>query len=167
MSDSMTSYSYVNGKITTTSEAVIAVNDIGLQRSYSVFDYICTFNGNLFHFSDHYERFIRSAAELHLSPPLSCKEAEEIGIDLIEKSDLNKPALRLILTGGYSDSNSGIGNPNLIMIAEELPSYPAEAYSKGAKLITVNFQRELPRVKTTNYLNTFRLSDLKKEKGAL
>ena len=162
----MLGYCYVNGEIKTVAESSIGITDLALQRGYGVFDYICTFNGSLFHFHDHYERFKFSASELSMLLPLSKSEMKKIGMQLLEMSELDNPALRMILTGGYSNIKPLLSIPNLIMIAEELPVYPHEVYTNGAKLIMVNYQRELPHVKTINYLNTFRLNKLKKEKDA-
>lgn len=162
----MHGYCYVNGKITTVADSAIGVTDLALQRGYGVFDYIGISNGSFFHFHDHFERFKFSASELNMFLPLSESEMKKIGMQLMEMSELDNPALRMILTGGYSDIKPLLSTPNLIMIAEELPIYTHEVYTNGAKLITINYQRELPHVKTINYLNTFRLDKLKTKMGA-
>jgi D-alanine transaminase/branched-chain amino acid aminotransferase len=157
---------YVNGKIQSASDASIGVADLGLQRGYGVFDYGRTCNGKLFHFYDNLARFRHSASELHLKLPVSDEEITEIANQLIGGSELKTPALRLILTGGYSYSSPAFEHPNFIIIAEELPTYPGEVYTHGAKLITVQYQRELPHVKSINYLNSIRLDPFRQEKGA-
>ena len=162
----MKSFCYVNGEVQSTSDSVIGISDFALQRGYGVFDFGRTYNGKLFHFDDNIERFRRSAFELHLKPPISDQEIRELAVELIEESDLKTPSIRLILTGGYSYSSPLLEHPNFIIIAEELPTYPSEVYSHGAKIITVDFQRELPHVKSLNYLNAVRLEPLKREKKA-
>ena len=102
---------------------------------------------------------------MHLKPPLPDTKITEVAEHLIQESDLNNPAIRILLTGGYS-SAPFFQQPNFIIIAEELPTYPAAAYSFGAKLITVKYQRELPHIKSINYLNAVRLEPLKREKKA-
>ena len=162
----MNNLCYVNGEIKSTNEGAIGITYLALQRGYGVFDFGRTYNGKLFHFNDNIERFHRSASELHLKLPLSDQEIREIAVHLIQESDLRIPSIRLILTGGYSYSSPPLENPNFIIIAEELPTYPAEVYSRGAKVITVAYQRELPHVKSINYLNAIRLEPLKHEKKA-
>ena len=162
----MNNLCYLNGEIMSTNDGVIGITDLALQRGYGVFDFGRTYNGKLFHFEDNIERLRRSASELHLKLPLSDREIREIAIQLIQESNLKIPAIRLILTGGYSNYSSPLEHPNFIIIAEELPTYPADVYRYGAKVITVNYQRELPHVKSINYLNAIRLEPLKREKKA-
>jgi D-alanine transaminase/branched-chain amino acid aminotransferase len=131
-----------------------------------VFDYGRTYHGKLFHFDDNLARLRRSASELHLKLPLSDEEITEIAYQLITESELETPAVRLILTGGYSYSSPAFEHPNFIIIAEELATYPNDVYTRGAKLITVQYQRELPHVKSINYLNAIRLDPLKRKKRA-
>lgn len=162
----MKNFCYVNGEIKSTSEGVIGISDLALQRGYGVFDFARTHNGKLFHFEDHIERLHRSATALHLELPISAREIREVANELIEASELTTPSVRLVLTGGSSLDSPMLARPNFIIIAEELPTYPREIYSKGAKIITVKFQRELPQVKSLNYLNAVRLEPLKREKNA-
>lgn len=156
---------YVNGEILSTSDGTIGVSDLALQRGYGVFDYARTYHRKLFHFDDTLQRFQNSASELHLKLPIPAVEITAVSEHLIQESALNIPAIRLILTGGYS-SSPFLQSPNFIVIAEELPLYPASVYSSGAKLITVNYQRELPSVKSINYMNAIRLEPLKREQDA-
>ena len=102
---------YVNGQIQSTSDALIGVADLGLQRGYGVFDFGRTYHGKLFHLKDHLARLRRSASELHLKLPISDKEITGIANQLIRESDLKTPSVRLILTGGYSYSSPALAHP--------------------------------------------------------
>ncbi len=161
----MSTLCYVNGEILATSKGVIGVSDLALQRGYGVFDFARTYNRKLFHFDDHLQRLRLSASELYLKLPITDEEITSIARHLIRESDLNNPAIRLILTGGYSNSPY-LQHPNFIIIAEELPTYPALVYSEGVKLIMVDYQRELPHVKSINYMNAIRLEPFKREEDA-
>ena len=161
----MSTLCYVNGEIISTSKGSIGVSDLALQRGYGVFDFARTYNRKLFHFEDNIRRLRLSASELHLKLPIPDAEITAVAEYLIRESALNTPALRLILTGGYSTSPF-FENPNFIIIAEELPTYPASVYALGAKLIMVEYQRELPQVKSINYMNAIRLEPLKREQEA-
>lgn len=161
----MNNFCFVNGEIKNINESAIRVKDLGLQRGYGVFDFIRTFNKKLFHFESHMQRFRNSAKELRLELKYTDDEIKTFAETVIEKSKINNPALRLILTGGYLYSYDGSFNPNFIMIPEELPVYSEELYTKGAKLLTFEYQRELPHVKSINYLNDIRLDPLRREKN--
>lgn len=157
---------YVNGEIVSSSDGAIGISDLALQRGYGVFDFGRTYNGKLFHFEDNLERFRCSANELNLKVPLSNSEIIDVANKLISGSDLKTPSVRLILTGGYSESSPALENPNFIVIAEELPTYPSILYEQGCKIITSKYQRELPHIKSTNYLNAIRLEPLMRRKQA-
>jgi branched-subunit amino acid aminotransferase/4-amino-4-deoxychorismate lyase len=162
----MTSYCYINGKIDQLKLGSLPVTDLGLQRGFGVFDYVRTYQGKLFHFEDHLDRLHSSANALNLEISLSNLELREIAEDLIRRSSLSNPAVRIILTGGEVSAPQILKNPNLILIAEELPLWPKNLYSQGVKLITVEFQRELPHIKSINYLNALRLEPVKQQKNA-
>ncbi len=161
----MSTLCYVNGEILSMSDGVIGVSDLALQRGYGVFDFARTYNRKLFHFDKTIHRLRFSASELHLNLPIPDSEITAVSEHLIQESALNNPSIRLILTGGYS-SSPFLQHPNFIIIAEELPTYPASVYLFGAKLVMVKYQRELPHVKSINYMNAIRLEFLKHEKDA-
>ncbi|MCV6605272.1 MAG: aminotransferase class IV, partial [Porticoccaceae bacterium] len=158
-------YCYINGDIQPVESAAIGITDLALQRGYGVFDFGRTAGGKLFHFADNIQRLRQSAAELHLQVPLDDEEITAIARRLIELSDLVTPSVRLLLTGG--DSRLAVSRPNFMMIAEELPTYPDGCYSRGAALISACYQRELPQVKSINYLNSIRLEQEKRQQNAL
>jgi len=157
---------FIDGKIARGEEACIPADDLGLQRGYAVFDYARTYHGRLFHALDHIARLRRSAAALHLKLAYTDDEILATAKKLIEELGDKEAGLRMILTGGSAHARSLLEHPRFILIAEELPAYPVEIYEKGVKLITHEFERDLPYVKSTNYLTGFRLLPEKKEKGA-
>ncbi|MDM3872314.1 aminotransferase class IV [Porticoccus sp. W117] len=161
----MSAYCYVNGEILPKDKGTVGITDLALQRGYGVFDFGRSYNGMLFHFADNIARLRQSAAELHLDVPLGDQEITAIAQQLIDLSDLTTPAIRLLLTGGCSSLDTR--QPNLIMIAEELPTYPEVYFSQGAALMSIEYQRELPQVKSINYLNSIRLEQKKRQHNAL
>jgi len=160
----MSTFCYLNGEILESKDAVIGVSDLALQRGYGVFDFVRTYRRKLFHFQDHLQRLRSSAAALHLELPLSDKDITSIAERLIEESDLNDPAIRLLLTGGYA-TDPFLQNPNFLILSEEVPSLPASICSSGVDLALVKYQRELPHVKTINYMNALRLEPFRREKN--
>lgn len=146
-------YAYLNSEIVAFSDALIPVSDLSIQRAYAVFDYFKVLNKQCYHIDDHLARFKNSAELSYLKLPLSFEEIKRICNTLIDMSDLKKPALKLILTASTAES----AKDNLIILSEELPTYTSKLYSKGIRLFTEAYQREMPSVKSTNYMNFFRL----------
>ena len=85
---------------------------------------------------------------------------------MVQDSGRLKTAIRIILTCGYADKIPLSAEPNLIIVTEDLPDYPEEIYKNGVKIISINYQREFPKIKSLNYLNEFLIEPLKKEKNA-
>lgn len=159
-------YCAINGEILPVSEAKIGINDIGLLRSYAVFDYMRTYNGKPFGFQDYMERFRSSAASLRLPANYSNDEIHKLIVELVTKSELKDAGIRLLLTGGYSTDSISLRQPNFIIVIEKLPQYPESYYNEGVKLITYEYQRQTAGSKTTDYVNAIKLEPLKKEAGA-
>lgn len=156
---------YVNGRIQPTRAATIGINDLGLLRGYGVFDFGRVYHGRLFHFERNIGRFRRSAAALSLDVPLSDGELLSITKQLIGDNPAPNTGIRLLLTGGYSTYLPQYEDPNVLIIPQLIPPKPAATYTNGIKLMTVEYQRELPHVKSTNYVNAIRLEPLKRQRG--
>jgi branched-chain amino acid aminotransferase len=162
----MAAFCIVNGELVPAKKAVIGVDDLGLTRSYAVFDYMRTYNGKPFAIKDHLARLRNSALSLHLDLKYTDAEIEGFVKTLLKKCALPEAGIRFLLTGGKSIEDGVFDNPNFIIVIEKLPSYPLSLYTAGAKLITYEYQREVAASKTTDYLNALRLSPLRKEADA-
>jgi branched-subunit amino acid aminotransferase/4-amino-4-deoxychorismate lyase len=159
----MVVFCFVNGVKTAEGEHSLSVDDLGLQRGYAVFDYARTYHGKLFHPRDHLDRLERSAAALHLAMPCAKDELIRQAEELVAECGLERPAVRFLVTGGEV---AGCERPTVVVSVEELPRHPENLYTEGGTLMTYEFQRELPEVKTTNYMNALRLDPMRRERGA-
>ncbi len=148
------------------SEAKIGIDDLGLTRSYAVFDYMRTYNGKPFALSDHLDRLRNSGKTLHLELKYSDEEIAGFVDQLLSNSNFEEAGIRFLLTGGNRIHDMTFDSPNFIIVLEKLPTYPEEYYTNGVKLITYKYQREVAASKTTDYLNALRLSPLQKEHNA-
>lgn len=165
----MKQYCYLDGKIRPLDEAKISVSDIGLLRGYGVYDGLAVMGGKVFRLADHWRRFTRGAEALNLKIPITEVALEKKIINLTEKSGLKDRAnIRLILTGG--ETLEGIeydfNKPTFFITAGQWKSLPNEYYEKGIKLMTYDYQREMPEIKTINYITAVRLQTLKKKEEA-
>jgi D-alanine transaminase/branched-chain amino acid aminotransferase len=139
---------------------------LGLLRSYAAFDYLRTYNGRPFRLKDHLTRFRNSAQALNLGLNYSDDDITEIIVDLLGRSGLPEAAVRLVITGGDSPDSLTSVAPNFLITIEKLPQYSDEFWKKGVKLITSEYLRDVPDVKSTGYLNAIKLLPLVKEHGA-
>ena len=69
----MAKFCFINGEILPSKKAVIGIDDLGLTRSYAVFDYMRTYNGKPFSIKDHLTRLRSSSDSLHLTLQYSDK----------------------------------------------------------------------------------------------
>ena len=160
----MIKYFNVNGQIVPKEKALIQVQDIAILRGYGVFDYFYVQNGRALFFDDYINRFEASANLLNIDLPFFKNTLKEYIIDLIEANGLKNAAIRLVLTGGYAIDGFTPMQSNLLILEHQQAVYHPEKYSKGIRLISHLYQREIPEAKTINYLTGIIL--LKKLKQA-
>lgn len=151
-------YCFVNKQILPLQEAAISLNDLGLFRGYSIFDYFRTQKGEPFLMLPYLQRFRSSAEQLHLSVPLSEEALAEVIRELIYLNGFPESGVRLLLSGGYSENMfTPPARPNLVIRIEESVLPGSHVYSQGVKLMSTEYLRDVPTIKTTNYLNAIRL----------
>jgi len=156
-------YCYFNGDILPVKDAHIHISDLGLLRSYAVFDYFRTYKSKPCMLADHLERFRNSAEELRLTLSLTDGEIASIIDELVHKSEVVDVGIRMVITGGYSLDSMAVSDPNFMIIIEPLPVMAEEVYSKGVSLKTYEFLREVPLIKSTAYLNAIKLQPMKEQ----
>lgn len=147
-------------------QAFLHVSDLSIQRGYGVFDYFKISEGRPLFLEDYLARFYASAEKMHLPVPLSDEALKATIYQLLELNRLPQSGVKMILTGGYSDSGYDIGDPSLLIIQQPL-SLPGQALrERGVKVITQAYVREMPIVKTINYTMGIRLLNKIKAQGA-
>lgn len=162
------SYCYLNGKIIPQAKAGVKLNDLGLLRGYGVFDFLRTYNGQPFLFKEHLIRLKNSAQILNLKLPLSQIKLKEVIKKLLTKNKFKESVIRIVVTGG-SASDGLTYNPKqttLFILVGKCHQYPTSWYLRGVKLITHEYQRQIPRVKVLNYASAIALQDKRKKAGA-
>lgn len=158
-------YISVNGEIMQADSLCISASDLAIQRGYGIFDFLVTVNSKPIFLEDHIRRFYSSALSMHL-PVLLNQSALIDAIDqLMQKNNLPNSGIRITLTGGDSPDGYSIGNPNLI-ISQSPFNYQNQVFEKGLKLISYEHQRQLPFIKTIDYLKAIYLQPTIKSAGA-
>ncbi|HMQ06891.1 MAG TPA: aminotransferase class IV [Saprospiraceae bacterium] len=163
----MTKLHFLNGQILPQSGMMIPVSDISVGRGYGVFDYFQMRKGVPFHMEHHIDRFFQSAEGLRLSIPFSKEDIIQGINSLIEKNHLQDAGIKLLATGGVSPDGFMPGIPNVAILVLDYMKPSTHLEDNGIALLSYRYQRELPHVKSTNYLLNVYLQRELKEAGAL
>jgi branched-chain amino acid aminotransferase len=159
-------FSFVNDSLAPADEASLAIGDLAIQRGYGIFDFFKTLRGMPVYLDEHLDRFFYSAAQMRLDVGLSREELKHRIALLMERNDLPDSGIRLTLTGGYSPDGYALVQPNLVIQQTPLSApIPAEP-DRSIRLITHPHMRQMPEVKTIDYLMAIWLQPLIREKGA-
>jgi D-alanine transaminase/branched-chain amino acid aminotransferase len=116
--------------------------------------------------NDHLQRFYNSAAYMHLPVKYDMQALSAIIHESIEKSSIPEAGVKIMLTGGYSPDSYRPAEPNLVITCNPVAISTANDFERGYSIITHQYQRELPHVKSINYLMAVWLQPLVKEKQA-
>ncbi|MEO6979934.1 MAG: aminotransferase class IV, partial [Mucilaginibacter sp.] len=112
-----------------------------------------------------FNRFYNSAKEMHLDVSLSRAELRNAIDEVMERNNMPNSGIKLLLTGGYSEDGYKMGRANLIILQYPLGFKEGNQGETGLKFATVNHQRQLPSIKTIDYLMAVRLHPFMKENG--
>lgn len=157
---------YLNGQYVPKEQAVLNVADLAILRGFGIFDYFRYSLGKPRFIKDHLDRFLRSAKLLELEMPASREELREAVRQLIERNGGGDGGIRFVLTGGYAPDGYTPTRPNLVGMAYPFKGPPDEQYETGVRAILHHYERELPQVKTINYLEGVRIQPMIRARGA-
>ncbi|MGC8851945.1 MAG: aminotransferase class IV [Minisyncoccia bacterium] len=158
---------FLNGKIIPLKKAGISPQDLGLMRGYALLEVLRTYNNKIFAFNDHYQRLKNGADFLHLKIPFPKEKIEQIIYHLIKINQLKEAKITIILSAGVSDESFKIPEKQTLFIeTEPLQTYPPVFYENGIKIISLNYKRNNPQIKITNYIEAIRFHHLLEKKKA-
>ena len=157
---------FLNDRFVENDEAVLHVSDLSIQRGYAIFDFCRTINGIPLFLHDHLERFYASASAMHLPLKKNPEELSFIIHELIKRTAVSEAGIRIMLTGGNSTDSYHPAEPNLVITCNPVQTAIQSDFEKGYSIITHEYQRELPLVKTINYTMAVWLQPMLKEKEA-
>lgn len=158
-------YCIINGVQLEIDKASIGVNDLALQRGYGIFDFFKIIDNKPVFVPFHLDRFYRSAERMRLPVKYTRDQLISQVMQLIAANDLPVSGVKLTLTGGYSSDGFTLGEPNLIITQSSLPAY-RDINENGISIITWEHQRQMPEVKTIDYLMAVYLQPILKERNA-
>jgi D-alanine transaminase/branched-chain amino acid aminotransferase len=156
---------YVNDEWLPASQASLLVSDLALQRGYGVFDFCKTIHHTPIFLDEHIHRFVESAGRLRL-PIRPRQEIISRIQQLMDKNNIPHSGIKLVLTGGYSPDGYTITQPNLVITQTPIEPPAMDAFEKGMRLVTYPHIRQMPEVKTIDYLMAIWLQPYIREKNA-
>ena len=162
----MKSWTFFNDDFAESIKTSLHYTDLSIQRAYGVFDFFKVIDGVEQSIDDHLERFYFSASEMRLDIRFTQSELKEIIKKLIQKNEFKDGGIKITLTGGYSEDGYEIATPNLIIACLLLPNVLSNAWKKGIQLVTYPHQRQLPHIKTIDYIMPIWLKPYIKSKNA-
>lgn len=146
-------YCYLNGKIIKLKDAKISPFDLGFSRGYAVTEVMRTYEGKIFLFKDHFQRLKKAVKALRLNLKEDDKEIKKVIDKLMKKNNCQNAKVKLVLSPGIGKSDLELGkNQTLFIFVQEYHDFPKSFYEKGIKLITTNYQRNLSKIKSSNYI---------------
>lgn len=159
-------WTFINGNWIDAANATVHVSDLSVQRGYGVFDFFRTVEQTPLFVDDHLARLQHSAATLRLALPYAADELKQIISELINRNQLATSGIRITVTGGNAADTYSPATPNIIITQNPLTMADVFDAQKGIALITEEYVRELPEIKSINYLMGVYLQQKVKDAGA-
>ncbi len=162
----MSVFCFANNKIQPIEVAGVPVTDLLVQRGYGIFDFLRVAKDKPLFVDAHLDRFFHSASVMRLNIPQTREEIKSIVKALIQKNNMAYSGIRMLIAGGDAPDGYTIETPHLIIIQAPLAEPTLVLPETGIKLATYNYQRQIPEVKTTDYLMAIWLQPWMKQQGA-
>lgn len=157
---------YINGAFVPAPQASLQVSDLAIQRGYGIFDFFKTHGHVPVFLEEHLDRFYHSAGQMRLDPGMDRQQLKTVIGELLQRNNIPDAGIRITLTGGYAPDGYSISRPNIIITQQALKLPDAALFQKGLRLMSYPHQRQMPQVKSLDYLMAIWLQPLIKEKGA-
>ncbi len=150
----MSRWFYLNGEFVTEEKAVIPVTQTGFQRAYGIFDLFRTVNAVPRFLEDYLDRFERSQQFLNLSRIVEKDEIKSAVAELQRRNQFKHSTFKMVLLGNGADQTDTLFDPHLSIVNTEI--FPDQK-PKELGVITHEYVREYPEIKSLNYLTSYAL----------
>ena len=162
----MAKWVFLNQNFIEEDKALIPFKDLAFQRGYGIFDFFRLLGNEPLFLEDHLDRFYFSAQGMHLPVPFDRETIKSAIFQLIHRNNLPHTGIRLSLTGGVAEDGFSIGEPNFLISQHNFSPPAEEQIKQGISLFTYPFQRQLPHIKSIDYLTAVWLQPKRKEQAA-
>lgn len=157
---------YLNNEFIPLDRASLHVSDLAIQRGYGIFDFFRVKDHVPLYLNDYIDRFYRSAQVMGLQGIMEREQLRAVIAELIERNKMSEAGIKMILTGGYSPDAYQPVKGNFIVTQHPLVLPTQKQVEEGIKIITYPYRRDIPEVKTINYIMGVWLQKKVKEKNA-
>lgn len=155
-------YVLIDDRLLPAAAAAIPVSDRGFLYGDAVYETLRSYGGRPFLLAEHLDRLARSAAAIYMELPWSAAELAARLARLLAANHIDEGRLRITVTRGEGELRARpaqLGPPRLVMTAEPLRPWPADAYARGVPVEIAARPRNLPgaldpAIKSGNLLNT-------------
>lgn len=163
----MLEIAFFNGDYIRTSDMQLPGTDLGLHRGYGIFDFFKMRNRGNPWYSWYYERLCQSLQRSRMSIPYDKEALAHILDTLLTLNKVDDAYLKIVVTAGSSDNGyTRAYTENTMIFAMPLPHSDINSMDSGV-LITDEYRRDIPLVKTTNYMRSCILQPEMQAAGAV
>lgn len=141
----------INGKFLPADKGQILISDLAIQRGYGVFDFFKTINGVPVFLEDHLDRLYRSADQMRLDFGYDRDDLKAMLFELMGMNNLPFSGVKITVTGGYAEDGYSLAKPNVLITQQPLLLYN-DANASPLKIVSYEHQRQMPHIKTIDYL---------------
>lgn len=156
-------YCYFDGALLEESKASISIHNLGLQRGFGIFDLFRGRTKQMMFMEDHLDRFERSQQFLGLDSLITKDEIRDAVRGLQEWNGFSESTFRLMLLGDGDESNSTL-KPLFFITNTDFSHYNKP---ESGHVITHEYLREYPEIKSINYLTSNHLHRRKHKASAV
>lgn len=120
-------------------QAHAEITDRGYQFGDGIYEVVRVYNGQLYTAHEHFERLLRSAAEIQMDAKYLVEEYIEICRQLIEKNQIEMGNIYIQVTRGVAPRNHPFPNPSVeptILLYAYASARPEKGLKEGVKTIT-------------------------------
>lgn len=158
---------FFNDCIVPLAKASVPARDLSLLRGYGIFDYLRTHRRIPLFLSDYLDRFYLSAEKMGLTIGIAKNELPGIIQNLIGLHDYEECGIRLVLTGGESADAFHPGKSSFMIFLEPFFHPDERDYTEGVAVLSVNYARFMPEIKSISYLPVVYHREELKKHGAV
>jgi len=148
-------FMFLNENLIEKEKAFLHVSDLSIHRGYGIFDFFKLKEGQNPWLQHYLNRFYNSLKYADIPFHFSRNQLKEMMTRIMEKNGQESAYIKMVCTGGYSaDGYSPSGTSNFMMYSFPIDKFPNKPEGQGYNLITTEFIRPNPKVKSTNYFNS-------------